>query len=456
MDSLLAFATESSWITWRDVLRLLLLSILFTAAAAVAFPDNARSRRALLVLAALALTLLPWLSSSFLGTWAIQVDRLPSFTLAHFVPAGFVLTWICVALFGLAYTGVRLAQEIMRIRALPRIDEPDLIERIDATCAQLNISRPQVRSGGSACALTLGGQFLILPAEWSGWSSNTLSAVLAHELVHIQRRDDRWLLLTRALATCYWWMPWLWLWVRKHEQAMEESCDDMASELVGRPFAYAEGLSTAAGAQNPLGTMGMHSHPLVGRIQRFAQTRTLQLDTPGVYWCVIGIVASVAVLTSFETKIRSSDRTVAAQPAVTLASSQSASFGLQAANIPEVTQRLITLPGTAPAVAQWLRHPQEQPRVVYPGSALRDQVEGDVLVEFTVNRDGSISGVQVVSAWPDTSFNRVATRAVRAIRYPSFYGSEYNINRAGQGLRADIDRPPIVAQQLIRFRLASQ
>lgn len=61
---------------------------------------------------------------------------------------------------------------------------------------------------------------------------------LPHELTHIQRRDDRWLLLTRTLVLSYWWMPWL-IWMdRGYLRVMEESCDDAASEQIGHHLTY--------------------------------------------------------------------------------------------------------------------------------------------------------------------------------------------------------------------------
>ena len=48
-----------SMVSWREILRLLLLSAVFTFAAGYAFPRNAPSRRALLLAAACALVFLP-------------------------------------------------------------------------------------------------------------------------------------------------------------------------------------------------------------------------------------------------------------------------------------------------------------------------------------------------------------------------------------------------------------
>ena len=56
-----------------------------------------------------------------------------------------------------------------------------------------------------------------------------------------------------------------------------------------------------------------------------------------------------------------------------------------------------------------------QPR--YPAEALRAGVAGEVLVEFTVERDGSVSDVRVLRSSPPRTFDREALTAVRRWRF---------------------------------------
>ena len=53
----------------------------------------------------------------------------------------------------------------------------------------------------------------------------------------------------------------------------------------------------------------------------------------------------------------------------------------------------------------------------YPSAALRDGQSGQVLVEFTVNTDGSVSNPRVVRAEPARVFDRAALAAVRRWRF---------------------------------------
>ncbi|WP_341867482.1 energy transducer TonB [Luteimonas yindakuii] len=53
----------------------------------------------------------------------------------------------------------------------------------------------------------------------------------------------------------------------------------------------------------------------------------------------------------------------------------------------------------------------------YPSEALRSGQSGEVLVEFTVAADGSVSNARVVRADPPRVFDREALTAVRRWRF---------------------------------------
>ena len=61
--------------------------------------------------------------------------------------------------------------------------------------------------------------------------------------------------------------------------------------------------------------------------------------------------------------------------------------------------------------------PLSTPPPRYPGAALRAQESGSVIVEFTVETDGSVSNPRVVRADPPRVFDREAIGAVRRWRF---------------------------------------
>lgn len=71
----------------------------------------------------------------------------------------------------------------------------------------------------------------------------------------------------------------------------------------------------------------------------------------------------------------------------------------------------------APAPASTALRAISTPAPSYPPDALREGRSGEVVVEFTVNADGSVSNPRVVRASPPRMFDRAALNAVRRWRF---------------------------------------
>ena len=70
--------------------------------------------------------------------------------------------------------------------------------------------------------------------------------MLAHELVHIRRRDAFRQIVGRAVVACYWFHPLSWLASRFANVASERSCDEEVLALGTRPSEYARHLFSLA------------------------------------------------------------------------------------------------------------------------------------------------------------------------------------------------------------------
>jgi len=111
------------------------------------------------------------------------------------------------------------------------------------------LSRPELRSIGVpvyeseiiAAPLTAGilSPCILLPAAWRKWSAHKLSAVLAHELSHIRRRDT--LIARLACLNCclFWFHPLAWWLERKLASLAELASDEDAVRSVGETKLYA-------------------------------------------------------------------------------------------------------------------------------------------------------------------------------------------------------------------------
>ncbi len=443
MQALLDFLVSGGWLSLREVLRLLLLSGLFTLACVMAFPRNAPTRRMLLLAAVTLLLVLPWVLASVDAVWHVAMERLPEWSLSQAIPNALIVLWAVVAAWLIGRHLLTVRREIESIHALPLETAPPLMRIVSELADRLDLKTPDVRVGDCACSTSIRRPVIVLPVNWHEWDDVTLTSVLAHELIHIERRDDRWLLATRCLVLGYWWMPWLiWLY-RVYVRVMEESCDDAASELVGHDLSYLGGLVRAAdAARTPVtgyqSVANMHVHHLVGRVGRFGSDRVLELDTRGIYWWVMGILALVTGLTGIEPVKKHTYVVIQGRPDYPLARTIRTNADVV---IPRVTSHTSLPTGLNAAQRERLLYPEHAPVVIYPGSAINAQIEGEVVVEHLVNRSGAAVEARVVTGSGRAELDRAALRAAQGTRYlPTYAETSVTPLHAGQSSVADYRR----------------
>ena len=80
---------------------------------------------------------------------------------------------------------------------------------------------------------------ILLPSSATGWSEARRHAVLAHELVHVHRRDALRQLLGRAVLALFWFHPLSWAAAHVAAVRREEACDEEVLAVGARPSEYA-------------------------------------------------------------------------------------------------------------------------------------------------------------------------------------------------------------------------
>ena len=84
---------------------------------------------------------------------------------------------------------------------------------------------------------------LVLPEEMPRQLGPAeVEAVLAHELVHVARRDNLWSNLQMLVCCIFWFYPVVWLLDRRLIAERERSCDERVIGALGNSQAYASGL----------------------------------------------------------------------------------------------------------------------------------------------------------------------------------------------------------------------
>src|SRR4029434_2210742 len=115
----------------------------------------------------------------------------------------------------------------------------------------------------------------------SGFTTEQLSAILAHELAHIRRQDFVVNILQRCVESILFYHPAVW-WLSKRIRAeREHCCDDIAIRLCGSRKIYAEALIEMERARQPRPILSVAAADGVV-LQRFR--RVLGMSTSVVDW----------------------------------------------------------------------------------------------------------------------------------------------------------------------------
>ena len=161
----------------------------------------------------------------------------------------------------------------LRFRKLVReaapVRDPAWRRQTDAIRRRLRVRR-QVRILMSPKVPTpmAGGPWrpvILLPSVAEAWSPGRRAVVLAHELIHVRRRDTLRQVVGRCVVALYWFHPLSWPAWRAATIAAERSCDEEVLELGTRPSEYARHLFSLA--SGPTGGRALPALPMVQRSQ---------------------------------------------------------------------------------------------------------------------------------------------------------------------------------------------
>ena len=155
---------------------------------------------------------------------------------------------------GCAVSLVSLAFGALRLRRLVNAARPlrdaDWLGRADGIRKRLRI-RGHVRLLTSGTVLTpmTGGLWrpvILLPESVIEWCPDQRDIVLAHELIHVRRRDALRQVMRRTVLALYWFHPLSWIASRLATLASERACDGAVLALGHRPSEYARHLLVLA------------------------------------------------------------------------------------------------------------------------------------------------------------------------------------------------------------------
>jgi TonB family protein len=313
----------------------------------------------------------------------------------------------------LAWAGVvvwfalRLVWGFVQTRTLARTATPILLSADAAErCARFGIAPPpQIAvSSRTTAPITIGtrrGIILLPPQLLENISSDDLDAVLAHETAHIARRDFAKNLLYSLLALPVTWHPLMWRTRARLAESRELICDEAAAAAVAGPRQYAHSLLRLASAV--AGQPRFAAIQAVG-ILDFTSTRALE--------------RRVMILTRKPIPISTTRRILLATACSVLAlatctSALALRTDVSAGGVAtdKAPAKKITV---SPAEISGNKISGVNP--TYPPEARKKKIQGTVVLEAVISKDGEIESLQVIES-PSNLLSDSAMKAVQTWRY---------------------------------------
>lgn len=236
-------------------------------------------------------------SSSMLEQIALSVEASTSVSLALSLSAVYLL--IMFWCFFYIWSGVLKLFIQTRIYLKSNdIESDNIVQRVSAL---FNIHRKvSIIVSPHNCSPQVWGVFrpvIIVPPQFSDWSSQRKTSVLTHELAHVCRHDWLAIMLARTACAVFWYLPPVWMCLKKINYLAELACDDCVVKSINKEN-YAEDLLAiykhifAAGKTSTAEGMGaafIYKSQFFQRITALLDGSLSRTSLSNTYKCVVGL-----------------------------------------------------------------------------------------------------------------------------------------------------------------------
>lgn len=273
-------------------------------------------------------------------------------------------------------------------------------------CARRIDVRSKVRAAFSLeiaipFAAGLRNSTIILPDAARLWPAEELAMVISHELLHLKRRDHHWAVLGSIAVAVNWYNPLVWLVRRQMLLEAERCCDDGVLDTGVNAADYAELLVSLARISAPPRAIVAYGSQILGakqleeRIMSILQARARSLRNLTPLLRLIAVAICLLLLPLAAIQLVGADK-----PATTPAKSTAAdsSDWPSPGEFVEVTDQPIKIKDVLP---------------VYPDSARRVGLEGNVWVKALIDTSGSVVKAMVLKTSGHKCFDDSALDATR-------------------------------------------
>jgi TonB family protein len=251
---------------------------------------------------------------------------------------------------------------------------------------------------GSPATFGLRRPVVLLPRAFLEMDAEGQRAVATHELLHVRRRDWLMTLFEEGLASLFWFHPAVHLVLGRIRLAREQRVDELVVVVLGGRQAYLESLLEMA--RHDLrrrmvpAALLLREHHLRDRVELLLKEVTMSRAR-----VLSHLAASAAFLTLAGAMVASSFPL------------QGQEGGAKAAVKNDKSAKAVGEPRIIHKVA-----PE------YPAEAKKDKLEGIVLIDVRVGKDGKVADARVKSGHPTLA--EAALAAVRQWRYEPILGPD--------------------------------
>lgn len=285
--------------------------------------------------------------------------------------AGLVLVIGAVARLAWLGIGLRRLQRLRRAGVRVEAHAHEDLQQVLGTCADVRY----VDGLRQPATFGLRRPVVLLPSQLRDQPA-VRRPVLAHELVHVQRRDWSWVLAEEMLRAACWFHPALWWAITRVQLAREEVVDAQAVAITGSRRQYLNALLSFSDevSLNPAPAFARRRH-LFRRIVLLSREDAMSTRRALVSGCAVGLVLFAAGWSAV------------------------AAFPMQAVDDPIVQVRPGPLEQSARLTSP--ENPVPAPihleRAVRPAGPLADEATVSVTLRTVVDQTGQVVEVRLVS-----------------------------------------------------------
>jgi len=252
---------------------------------------------------------------------------------------------------------------------------------------------------GSPATFGLRRPVVLLPRAFLEMDAEGQRAVATHELLHVRRRDWLVTLFEEGLASLFWFHPALHLVLGRIRLAREQRVDELVVVVLGGRQAYLESLLEMA--RHDLrrravpAALLLREHHLRDRVELLLKEVTMSRAR------VLSHLAVSAFVLTLAGTVAAASFPLAGEDGSAKAAEKSGGKSARGISEPRIIHKV------APE---------------YPAEAKKDKLEGIVLIDVRVGKDGKVADARVKSGHPTLA--EAALAAVRQWRYEPILGPD--------------------------------